>query len=266
MIAMGMPLLDGVRQMAMTRTDTHSMGRNFSVALRQEGMERRPGQLGDRHPVGQGARHRAGAETARRRRRHHRRRRRRGHGRGRFRLVPDLVHPARQRAAGAHGRHEQRLGHLHAALHAARLRQRHRPRPSRSASPAKSSTATIPIASWFAVQRGHGTLPDHAHAVHARGEGVAPVRAFVVERRAAQRRCRIASPCSRSGCCTPRSIDRTALEPMHAEAQAEVDAAVAQAMREPKPQPEDVERHTYAPSAVDRVYPGDYTGLPANPE
>ena len=29
MVAMGMPLLDGIRQMAMTRTDANSMGRNF---------------------------------------------------------------------------------------------------------------------------------------------------------------------------------------------------------------------------------------------
>src|SRR5690349_11563224 len=30
LVAMGMPLLDGIRQMAMTATDPHSMGRNFS--------------------------------------------------------------------------------------------------------------------------------------------------------------------------------------------------------------------------------------------
>src|SRR5438445_2377471 len=30
LVAMGMPLLDGIRQMAMTRTDEHSMGRNFA--------------------------------------------------------------------------------------------------------------------------------------------------------------------------------------------------------------------------------------------
>ena len=38
--------------------------------------------------------------------------------------------------------------------------------------------------------------------------------------------------------------------------------AVAQAMAEPRPTAEDVERHTYAPSPVDVVYPEDYTGLP----
>src|SRR5205807_2174998 len=30
LVAMGMPLIDGIRQMAMTATDIHSMGRNFS--------------------------------------------------------------------------------------------------------------------------------------------------------------------------------------------------------------------------------------------
>src|SRR3954463_8625699 len=30
LVAMGMPIVEGIRQMAMTRTDTHSMGRNFS--------------------------------------------------------------------------------------------------------------------------------------------------------------------------------------------------------------------------------------------
>src|ERR1700691_4768411 len=30
MVAMGMPLVDGIRQMAMTATDPHSMGRNFA--------------------------------------------------------------------------------------------------------------------------------------------------------------------------------------------------------------------------------------------
>ena len=44
--------------------------------------------------------------------------------------------------------------------------------------------------------------------------------------------------------------------------EAEADAAVEQALREPKPRPSDVEKFTYAPSPVDAVYPGDYTGLP----
>jgi 2-oxoisovalerate dehydrogenase E1 component alpha subunit len=46
------------------------------------------------------------------------------------------------------------------------------------------------------------------------------------------------------------------------DAKEEADTAVVQAMGEPRPGPEDVERFTYAPSPVDVVYPEDYTGLP----
>jgi 2-oxoisovalerate dehydrogenase E1 component alpha subunit len=51
-------------------------------------------------------------------------------------------------------------------------------------------------------------------------------------------------------------------EQVHEEAHAEVEAAEEEASNEPQPQPSDVERYTYAPSPVDAVYPEDYTGLP----
>jgi 2-oxoisovalerate dehydrogenase E1 component subunit alpha len=57
-------------------------------------------------------------------------------------------------------------------------------------------------------------------------------------------------------------IDQAGVDQIHEDAKNEVDSAVAQAMQEPKPQPGDVEKFTYAPSEVDSVYPGDYTGLP----
>jgi 2-oxoisovalerate dehydrogenase E1 component alpha subunit len=57
-------------------------------------------------------------------------------------------------------------------------------------------------------------------------------------------------------------LDQAALEHMHDEALAEVEAGVEQALSEPQPRPEDVEKFTYAPSEVDAVYPNDYTGLP----
>jgi 2-oxoisovalerate dehydrogenase E1 component alpha subunit len=57
-------------------------------------------------------------------------------------------------------------------------------------------------------------------------------------------------------------IERHELDRIHQEAKDEIDAAAAQAVREAKPRPEDVEKFTYAPSRVDQVYPGDYTGLP----
>jgi 2-oxoisovalerate dehydrogenase E1 component alpha subunit len=59
-----------------------------------------------------------------------------------------------------------------------------------------------------------------------------------------------------------RIIDRNGLVRVHEEAEAEIEAALTQVMNEPRPGPEDVGRFTYAPSPVDAVYPGDYTGLP----
>jgi 2-oxoisovalerate dehydrogenase E1 component alpha subunit len=58
------------------------------------------------------------------------------------------------------------------------------------------------------------------------------------------------------------AIDVTAVTALKDEAKAEADAAVVQAMGEPPPTPEDVLTDTYAPSPVDAVYPQDYTGLP----
>ena len=57
-------------------------------------------------------------------------------------------------------------------------------------------------------------------------------------------------------------LDESTLEKIRADALAEVEAAAEQAVNDPKPKPEEVERFTYADSDVDVVYPGDYTGLP----
>ncbi len=58
-------------------------------------------------------------------------------------------------------------------------------------------------------------------------------------------------------------ITRDEITAVHNEAAAEVEDALQQALKEPKPTPEDVPRFTYAPSKVDSVYPDDYTGLPS---
>jgi len=57
-------------------------------------------------------------------------------------------------------------------------------------------------------------------------------------------------------------VDRALIESIHEEAKAEAEAALEEVLKEPKPRPEDVEKFTYADSEVDAVYPGDYTGLP----
>lgn len=59
-------------------------------------------------------------------------------------------------------------------------------------------------------------------------------------------------------------MTQSAIDKVHDEANEEIDAAVHQAVQELRPQPHDIERFTYAPSAVDAVYPDDYTGLPGN--
>lgn len=45
-------------------------------------------------------------------------------------------------------------------------------------------------------------------------------------------------------------------------AEAEVETALEEVLAEPQPTAADIERYTYAPSPVDAVYPEDYTGLP----
>ncbi len=57
-------------------------------------------------------------------------------------------------------------------------------------------------------------------------------------------------------------LDRETIRLTHAEAEAEVEAALEQTIGEPRPTVKDIHRHSYAASPVDQVYPGDYTGLP----
>jgi 2-oxoisovalerate dehydrogenase E1 component alpha subunit len=57
-------------------------------------------------------------------------------------------------------------------------------------------------------------------------------------------------------------LDEETRKRTHAEARTEAEDALEQATQEPKPTAADVERYTYAASRVDAVYPGDYTGLP----
>ncbi|MCE9532974.1 MAG: thiamine pyrophosphate-dependent dehydrogenase E1 component subunit alpha [Planctomycetes bacterium] len=57
-------------------------------------------------------------------------------------------------------------------------------------------------------------------------------------------------------------IHRELAEMIHHDAHEEADQAVEQAKNEARPDPADVERFTFAPSPVDVVYPKDYMGLP----
>jgi 2-oxoisovalerate dehydrogenase E1 component alpha subunit len=58
-------------------------------------------------------------------------------------------------------------------------------------------------------------------------------------------------------------LDQPMVDHIHEEATEEAEAALEQALAEPRPTAEDINRFTYAPSPVDAVYPEDYTGLPS---
>jgi 2-oxoisovalerate dehydrogenase E1 component alpha subunit len=58
-------------------------------------------------------------------------------------------------------------------------------------------------------------------------------------------------------------LDAATAEQVHEEAEAEVEAALEEVLAEPQPTAADIEKYTYAPSEVDAVYPEDYTGLPS---
>ena len=64
-----------------------------------------------------------------------------------------------------------------------------------------------------------------------------------------------------------RLLDQEATTPeeiagLKSDAKKEADDAVVEIMKEPRPTADDVMTHTYAPSSVDVVYPLDFTGLP----
>ncbi len=58
------------------------------------------------------------------------------------------------------------------------------------------------------------------------------------------------------------AIDTAAVRTLKEDAKKEADAAVVQTMKEPEPTRDDVYAFTYAPSEVDAVYSQDFTGLP----
>lgn len=61
------------------------------------------------------------------------------------------------------------------------------------------------------------------------------------------------------------AVDAEQVRALKDEAKAEADAAVVLATSEARPTLQDVERFTYADSPVDKVYPRDFTGLPGMP-
>ena len=261
LLAMGMPMLDHVRQMAMTATDPHSMGRNFvghyavpdwnvmpitSVIEVQYVMAPGTALVQKRHG-GTGVSIAVGGDA--------------GTAEGDFTScmvwgtrpgheVPVLMLVTNNGwgiSTAAHTQHGERS-----------IADRGVP----FGIPGESVDGNDPVATWHALDRAFD---------HCRRER----KPYLLEARVS----RLHGHSSSSGAGRVRDepdcleifearligaglLHRELAELIHHEAHEETDRAVVQAMREPKPTGADVERHTYAPSPVDAVYPEDYTGLP----
>ena len=263
LIAMGMPLIDGIRQMAMTATDTHSMGRNFaghfacrdwnvlpvtSVIEVQYVMAPGTALVQKRHG-GDGITIVSGGEA--------------GSAEGDF--ASCLVWSSRPGnelpvlmivtnngwgiSTAACGQHGEK--HVIDRGKAFGIR-------------GEIVDGNDPLASWHAIRR----AMDYCRRER---------RPYMLEAKVS----RLYGHSSSSGAQrVPNEpdpielwehkltkaglLDSVAVEHTHEEALAEVEAAVEQVLTEPMPQAVDVEKHTYAPSSVDVVYPEDYTGLPQN--
>jgi 2-oxoisovalerate dehydrogenase E1 component alpha subunit len=261
MVALGMPLLDGIRQMGMTATDPHSVGRNFpghfsyrewnvvpvsSVIEIQYTMapgtaivQKRHGGEGVSIVVGGDAGTAEGDfagcmiwST------------RPGHELPVLMIVMNNGWGISTPACSQHG--ERRIIDRGVAF----------------GIPGEVVDGNDPVASWHAVRRAleHcrrqrkpylleplvSRLHGHSSSSGAARVTTEPDGVLLFEQRLLE----------------AGLLDRRGAEEIRAEAHAEADAAAEQVARELRPKPEDVYKFTYAPSPVDAVYPGDYTGLP----
>jgi 2-oxoisovalerate dehydrogenase E1 component alpha subunit len=260
-VAMGMPLIDGIRQMAMTATDPHSVGRNFpghysrkdwnivpvsSVIEIQFAMAPGTAHVQKRHG-GDGITIVVGGEA--------------GTAEGDFASclvwstrpgneLPVLI-IVMNNGWGISTPACTQHGERHVI-----------DRGKGFGIPGEVVDGNDPVASWFAVER----AMKHCRAKR---------RPYMIEARVS----RLHGHSSSSGAsrvtsevdCIVRfeekmleagAIDQETIDKIHREVYAEVDEATDKVVHEKRPTAEDVEKFTYAPSEVDAVYPGDYTGLP----
>lgn len=261
LVAMGMPLLDGIRQMAMRATDPHSMGRNFpghcciadwnvvpvkSVIATQFAIAPGTAIVQKRHG-GDAITIVVGGDA--------------GTAEGDFASclvwstrpvnpLPVLIIVMNNSwgistpANTQHG--EKRIADRALAYDI----------------PAETVDGNDPIASWHAIKRGmeHCRTQRTPYMIEAmvsrlHGHSSSSGAARVTN----EQDCieLFETRLIRAGI-----LNREEIKRIHDEAKEEADAALEQAVRDPHPVPADVERFTYRPSEVDAVYPGDYTGLP----
>jgi len=261
MLAMGMPMVDAVRQAAMTRTDPHSMGRNFvghyswrdwnvipvsSVVEVQYAMA--PGTaLVQKRLGGDGITIVVGGDA--------------GTAEGDFATC--LIWSTRPGNELPVLMIVMNNGWGISTTTRSQLRlQSIADRGEAFGIPGETLDGNDPIVSWHAIQRAMQWCREKR-------------RPFLLEPHVS----RLYGHSSSSG------AKRVATEPdclamfeqklldssilthdwigeIRAEARQEAQRASEQALSEPSPTSEDVPRHTYAPSSVDAVYPDDYTGLP----
>jgi 2-oxoisovalerate dehydrogenase E1 component alpha subunit len=261
MVAMGMPLIDGIRQMAMTLTDPHSMGRNFAghfarrdwnvvpvsspvenqlvVAPGTAWVQRRHGGDGITIVTGGDA----------------------GTAEGDFASclvwssrpcneLPVLIVVTNNgwgistSACTQHG--EKRIIDRAKAF----------------GIPGEVVDGNDVAASWFAVRRAmehcrRERKPYMLEAMVSRLHGHSSSSGAI--RIKEEPDCiQLLEEKLRDG----GAIDQEVMDQIHEAAKAEAEAALEQAMKEARPTIDDLKRFTYAPSRVDAVYPGDFTGLP----
>ncbi len=261
MVAMGMPLIEGIRQMAMTRTDTNSLGRNFSghyakrewnvvptssVIEIQYAMAPGTAMVQKRHG-GDGITVVTGGEA--------------GTAEGDFAScliwstrpgneLPVLIVVMNNRWGISTPHNTQHVD---------------RPIIERAKAhgiPGEVVEGNDPIASWYAIRRAMEYCRKRR-------------RPYMLEVQVS----RLHGHSSSSGAlrvqeepdCIPQFEERmlaagiiheAGLEEVHRSARKEAEDALSQALTEPQPTADDIPRFTYAPSPVDDVYPDDFTGLP----
>ncbi|HEX3313268.1 MAG TPA: thiamine pyrophosphate-dependent dehydrogenase E1 component subunit alpha [Gemmataceae bacterium] len=260
-LAMGLPMLDSIRQMAMTATDEHSKGRNFPAHYSKKSWNLIPvtpvigvqfavapgTALVQKRHGGDGVTIVVGGES--------------GTAEGDFATCMNWATRPGQELPLLMIVMNNGFG-ISTPMSAVQSCEHVIDRGKPFGIPGEVVDGNDPTACWFAIERAFHYIRTER-------------RPYMIEAKVS----RLYGHSSSSG--SPRSNDRDclvefetkltaaglltsdAIKKLRDAAKSEAEAAVAQAMREPKPTADDVNEFTYAPSPVDIVYPNDFTGLPS---